>query len=69
MNSSKITLDAELIHNWSQRYSGLPYFNVITASQRAAIQAAHLRHHREGDNAQELAVAITAQFPEVFDVR
>jgi len=67
--STPVVVDAELVHNYSQRYSHLPYFQALGADSRAALLRAHVRHHREGLNATELAADLCKQFPAVFTLR
>jgi len=64
-NSTPMKVDAELIHNWSQRYIHIKDGQLGELSQeiRAAFLRAHVHHHRDGDNARELAEALAAQFP------
>jgi len=58
-------VDAELIHNWSQRYISVRPGQLGELSQniRADLLRAHMAHHRDGRNAQELAEEIAAKHP------
>jgi len=58
-------VDAELIHNWSQRYISVRHGQLGELSQniRADLLRAHMAHHRDGRNAQELAEEIAAKHP------
>jgi len=66
METTKHYIDAETVHNWTQRWTKLSYYANLPETARTAIEAAHLDHHRKGANARELAENIAAQFPEVF---
>lgn len=64
-NSQPMMIDAEPVHNWSQRYSHIRTGQLGELSQevRAAILRAHVQHHRDGLNASEAAKALAEQFP------
>ena len=57
-------IDAETIHNWTQRYADLPYYADLPEVVRMAILADHHRHHSQGKNASEAAEQLVARFPE-----
>lgn len=65
MNATAMKIDAELIHNWSQRYIHLTtgQFSGLTQSIRADILRAHMRHHRDGEDAAALAAELAAKYP------
>jgi hypothetical protein len=58
-------IDAELIHNWTQRYISMRTGQLAELSQdiRADILRAHMRHHRDGEDATELAAEVAAKHP------
>jgi len=59
-----MAIDAELVHNWSQRYAGVRHGQLaeLTQDQRADILRAHVRHHRDGTDAADEARAIAAKY-------
>jgi len=65
MNRQPMKVDAELIHNWSQRYIHVRTGQLGELSQdiRADLLRAHMAHHRDGRNAQELAEEVAAKHP------
>ena len=66
--SEPITVDAELIHNWSQRYIHLTRGTLYELPQqyRAELMRAHLRHHRDGADATDEARKLAEKYPAVF---
>lgn len=68
----RVTIDAELIHNYSQRYINLPYFQKLKFDHPAAEKAlrqAHYAHHKTGLNAHTAAQELATRYPAIFDVR
>ena len=66
MNTNdRMRIDAETVHNWSQRYIHIKRGQLGNLSQdcRAAILRAHMAHHRDGRDAQELAQELATAFP------
>lgn len=65
MNQEPMKIGAELIHNWTQRYIHLRtgQFGALSQDIRADILRAHMAHHRDGRDAQELAVEVAAKHP------
>ena len=64
MLQQPMKVDAEMIHNWSQRYIGLTYgqYAEIPHDIRADLMRAEMRHHR-GSDAQAEANALAAKYP------
>lgn len=65
MTTFPMQVDAELVHNWSQRYIHVRtgQLGELTQDIRADILRAHMRHHRDGTSATEEAMALAAQHP------
>lgn len=65
MNAQPMKVSAELIHNWSQRYIHVRTGQLGQLSQdiRADLMRAHMAHHRDGRDAQELAAEVAAKHP------
>ena len=63
--NDRMRIDAETVHNWTQRYAHVRHGQLATLPQdvRAAILRAHLAHHRAGEDAGECAKRLAAQFP------
>ena len=61
MEKVKLLVNAELVHNWIQRYEGMRDCPLaeLSASCRAALKRASIKHHHEGQAAGE-----AAQFPD-----
>ena len=66
MEKVKLLVDAELVHNWIQRYEGMRDCPLaeLSASCRAALKRASIKHHHEGQAAGEAARELAAQFPD-----
>jgi len=62
---TRMKVDAELIHNWSQRYIHVRTGQLGELSQdiRADILRAHMAHHNNGENAADLAKQVAAKHP------
>ena len=63
--SSAMMIDAEIVHNWSQRYIHTRTGQLGELSQdiRADLLRAHMRHHRDGTDAADEARALAAKYP------
>jgi hypothetical protein len=59
-------VNAETVHNWTQRYAALPHYADLTPSARAAAMRAHLAHHRDGLSASEAAQNLARDYPDEF---
>ena len=59
-------IDAETVHNWTQRYHSLPFFADLSHAARDAMLAAFRAHHNDGLNAREAADDLAARFPAEF---
>jgi len=68
VNTTPMKIDAELIHNWSQRYIHIKTGQLGELSQdvRADILRAHMAHNRKGEDAQELAEKLAAKYPGIL---
>ncbi|HET6441240.1 MAG TPA: hypothetical protein VFH53_02595 [Phycisphaerae bacterium] len=57
-------INGETIHNWTQIYDHVftGALAALPAYVRAEILAAHLRHHRQGTNANNEASALVIRF-------
>ncbi len=66
MEKVKLLVDAELVHNWIQRYEGMRDCPLAELSPkcRAALRRASVKHHQEGQTAGEAAHALAIQFPD-----
>ena len=64
-NSTPMRVDAEMIHNWTQRYSHLRsgQLGELSSDVRADLLRAHMAHNRDGRDAQELAAELAAKHP------
>lgn len=67
---TKMRVDAELIHNWPSRYANITngLIGELKFPVRVALMRAHLKHNHHGADAQQMAVEVAAQFPDVLDV-
>jgi len=65
MNTTAMKIDAEIVHNWTQRYIHVRtgQLGMLSQDVRAALLRATMSHHRDGRDAQELALELAAQFP------
>ncbi len=61
--ADKMVVDAELIHNWSQRYADVRtgQLGELPDYIRADLLRAHMAHHRDGRNATELAKEVAGK--------
>ena len=68
MLKTPMRIDAELVHNWTQRHQHVNtgQLSELTGDQRADILRAHLRHHRDGTDAGEEAQALAAKYSPMF---
>ncbi len=62
-------VDAELVHNWTQRYAGVTtgQLGELSEKVRAALLEAHQAHNAKGEDARELAKQLAAQFPDQLE--
>ena len=56
-------VNAEIVHNWSQRYRATPWGMALPPIVRAALDTAHRAHHDNGADAQELANRLAEHYP------
>jgi len=59
-------MDAETIHNWTQRYKDLPYYADMPSYVVDAIYAAWSRHHNDGTSCGEEAARLKERFAGVL---
>ena len=64
----KFLIDNETIHNWSQRYHKLPYYDELPHDARKAIRDAEIKHFNEGADCSDLARELAKRFPDVFEL-
>ena len=62
----KHVIDCEAVHNWRNYVGKLHYFADLSATARAAIIAAHDRHHQRTD-AREEVYRLCNEFPAEFE--
>ena len=66
---NRIPLDAEVVHNYIQRYINMPMFQKLkfdNQSAEASLRRAFYAHHNKGLNASELVAKLVKQYPTVF---
>lgn len=68
MDYDHMKVDAEMVHNWPTRYMHVTagQLGELSDEVRAALLRAHRAHNRKGENAQELAEKVAAQFPDAL---